>query len=50
MVCPAWSAEAAERRFLRLRGCYPSGICRVFRFRALGVAAFSGSAGKIGNL
>lgn len=31
---------------MRLRGCYPSGICRVFRFRALGVAAFSGSAGK----
>ena len=28
------------------RLCCPSGICRVFRFRALGVAVFSGSAGK----
>lgn len=43
---PAWSVETAERRFSRLRGCYSSGICRVFRVRALGVAVFSGSAGK----
>lgn len=28
------------------KGCFSKEICRVFRFRVLGVAAFSGSAGK----
>ena len=25
-VCPAWSVETAERRFLRLRGCFPAAL------------------------
>lgn len=46
MVRPALSVETADRRFLRLIGCFSRGIRSGFRVRALGVAAFSGSAGK----
>ena len=46
MVCPDWSVGTAERRFLRLIGCFSGGIRSGFRFGTLGVAVFSGSAGK----
>ena len=46
MVRPAWSVETADRRFLRLIGCFSGGIRSGFRFGTLGVAVFSGSAGK----
>lgn len=38
--------ETAERRFLRLIGCFSGGIRSGFRFGTLGVTVFSGSAGK----
>ena len=46
MVRPAWSVETADRRFLRLIGCFSGGIRSGFRFGTLGIAVFSGSAGK----
>lgn len=45
-LCSAWSAGAAERRFLRSTGCLSEDDWRVFRFPTLGVTSFFGSAGK----
>lgn len=43
---PAWSAETAERRFLRLKGLFSKGYLSRFRFRTAGFIVYFGSAGK----
>ena len=47
---PAWSVETAERRFLRLRGCFPAEFVVIFTTGRLVLPRFTEVRGKIGNL
>lgn len=50
MVRPAWSVETADRRFLRLIGCFPAEFVAVFASGRSALPCFPEVRGKIGNL
>lgn len=43
---PVWSVGTAERRYSRLRDCFPKGICSVFASGQRAFFANFGGAGK----